>query len=193
MTLSKQEAEFGINMFDSLTPADEPEIEKLMEQGNTHHQATRIIFERRFQSTKHDLPAHPAIAGQPRSSSSINSNRSGAVLQIAQRRTGDYPNGHFQSWSGSYVEGQSKIYNGNKNPGYSRESYLENDNASLSSAGKSSHRSNQSRTSRLNTFQIKDTDIRTLTSMGFSRDQAISALRSNNNNVQMAANSLVLK
>ena len=40
--LSKQEEEYGINMYDSLTPADEPNIAEYMEQGFTREEAILI-------------------------------------------------------------------------------------------------------------------------------------------------------
>lgn len=48
LLLSEQEAEFGINMYDSLTPADDPEIEYLTSQGYSTDEAILIIFERRY-------------------------------------------------------------------------------------------------------------------------------------------------
>lgn len=46
--LSKQEEEFGINMYDSLTPADEPMIAEYMDQGFTREEAILIVFEEKF-------------------------------------------------------------------------------------------------------------------------------------------------
>jgi hypothetical protein len=48
MLLMQQEAEFGINMYDSLTPADEPEINALVAQGYTNDEAVKLIFDRRY-------------------------------------------------------------------------------------------------------------------------------------------------
>ena len=41
MLLSQQEAQFGINMYDSLTPADEPEIENLTNLGIKYNNNNR--------------------------------------------------------------------------------------------------------------------------------------------------------
>lgn len=49
--LSQQEAEFGTNMYQSLTPEDEPEIERLMRLGYTNEGAIRHLFESRFLHT----------------------------------------------------------------------------------------------------------------------------------------------
>lgn len=48
MLLMQQEAEFGINMYDSLTPADEPEINALIAQGYSNDDAVKMIFDRRY-------------------------------------------------------------------------------------------------------------------------------------------------
>lgn len=50
MIISQQESEFGINMYDSLTPADEPEIANLTSQGYTTDEAILMIFNRRYRS-----------------------------------------------------------------------------------------------------------------------------------------------
>jgi hypothetical protein len=52
MRLSQQEAEFGINMFDSLTPADDPEIQNLTSMGHSSEEAILIIFERRYKNSQ---------------------------------------------------------------------------------------------------------------------------------------------
>lgn len=48
MMLSEQEEKHGVNMFDSLRPADEPEIERLVALGYTLEQAVYALFEQKF-------------------------------------------------------------------------------------------------------------------------------------------------
>jgi hypothetical protein len=55
--LAQQEAEFGINMLDSLVPTDEAEIERLMAAGYTHEDAVLAIFQQRYQSNVNKLSA----------------------------------------------------------------------------------------------------------------------------------------
>lgn len=45
MLLSLQEAEYGKNMYDALTEADEPDIEDFMNQGFSREEAILILFE----------------------------------------------------------------------------------------------------------------------------------------------------
>lgn len=48
LKLSEQDAQYGTNMHDSLTAADEPEIEKLTRNGFQEHEALLEIFNRKF-------------------------------------------------------------------------------------------------------------------------------------------------
>lgn len=48
MIVTQQEREYGTNMYDSKTPADEPEIHSLMGQGYSYDEALLLIFERRY-------------------------------------------------------------------------------------------------------------------------------------------------
>ncbi len=45
-----QEAEFGVNMYDTITPADEPEISHLTSLGYTTEDAVLLIFQRSHRS-----------------------------------------------------------------------------------------------------------------------------------------------
>jgi hypothetical protein len=56
--ISKQEEEFGINMYDALTPDDEPVIQEYMIQGFTREESILIIFE-------HKVGKVSILAGQP--------------------------------------------------------------------------------------------------------------------------------
>jgi hypothetical protein len=49
LILSQQEQEFGTNMYQSLTPEDEPEIERLNSLGFSTEEAILKIFQKRFQ------------------------------------------------------------------------------------------------------------------------------------------------
>jgi hypothetical protein len=46
--LSKQEEEYGVNMYDSLTPSDEPVIAEYVDQGFTREEAILIIYEEKY-------------------------------------------------------------------------------------------------------------------------------------------------
>ena len=46
--LSQQESEYGVNMYDALTPADEPVIDEYVAQGFTREEAILIIFEEKY-------------------------------------------------------------------------------------------------------------------------------------------------
>jgi hypothetical protein len=48
MMLSEQESQYGVNMYDSLQPADEPEIQAMIAQGMTMEDAVMAIFDRKF-------------------------------------------------------------------------------------------------------------------------------------------------
>lgn len=48
MLLSEQEAQYGINMYDSLQASDEPEIQRYMAQGFSMEEAVYAIFDRKF-------------------------------------------------------------------------------------------------------------------------------------------------
>lgn len=54
MMLSEQEEKYGVNMFDSLRPSDEPEIERLVTIGYTLEQAVYALFEQKYMITKTD-------------------------------------------------------------------------------------------------------------------------------------------
>ena len=47
MLLSEQEAQYGVNMYDSLKPEDEPEIQSMMATGKTMEEAVLAIFNRK--------------------------------------------------------------------------------------------------------------------------------------------------
>lgn len=46
--LSEQEAKFRTNMFESLSPADAPMMDNLLQQGYHEDEAALIIFENKF-------------------------------------------------------------------------------------------------------------------------------------------------
>jgi hypothetical protein len=55
LILSQQEQQFGTNMYQSLTPSDEPEIERLNSLGFSTEEAILKIFQKRYQP---DLVVH---------------------------------------------------------------------------------------------------------------------------------------
>ena len=57
LLISQQEAEFGINMYDSLTPADQPEIDSLVASGYTTDDAIQMLFDRRYRSRPNNYGA----------------------------------------------------------------------------------------------------------------------------------------
>lgn len=67
--LSNQDSEYGVNMYDSLTPADEPVIEEYVEQGFTREEAILIIFEDKYgrvaSQPAHITPAMPSLHKGP--------------------------------------------------------------------------------------------------------------------------------
>lgn len=68
--LSQQEREFDINMYDSLTPADEPELLILQNMGHSREDAACLIFENRFKAR--NLPNSSAAASSSTSAMSTN-------------------------------------------------------------------------------------------------------------------------
>lgn len=46
--IAQQDAKFGTNMYDAIKPADEPEIERLINKGFTRKGAILLIFEERY-------------------------------------------------------------------------------------------------------------------------------------------------
>lgn len=46
--LAQQQAEFGIHMYDAVTPADGPEIRRLMSEGYTEDDAIQMLFDFRY-------------------------------------------------------------------------------------------------------------------------------------------------
>eukprot|EP01034_Spumella_vulgaris_P021844 gene21844-27915_t len=50
MIISEQEASYGINMYDSLTPADQPEIDAMVARGIDTDVAIRMVFDRRYRN-----------------------------------------------------------------------------------------------------------------------------------------------
>jgi hypothetical protein len=65
LLLSKQEADFGINMYDALRPSDEPEIQRLVDLGYTYEQAILHIYENRFAHLAPTPAPAPAPARTP--------------------------------------------------------------------------------------------------------------------------------
>lgn len=48
LLISQQEAQYGISMYDSLTPADQPEIDAMMARGYSNDEAIQVLFDRRY-------------------------------------------------------------------------------------------------------------------------------------------------
>jgi hypothetical protein len=61
LIVSQQEADYGINMYDALMPADEQQIEQLIRTGITLDEAILKVFESRFGKTKLDSSALGAV------------------------------------------------------------------------------------------------------------------------------------
>lgn len=64
--LSQQESEYGVNMYDALTPADEPVIDEYVAQGFTREESILIIFEEKYgkvaaQQRSAVTPAMPTV------------------------------------------------------------------------------------------------------------------------------------
>lgn len=60
LLISQQEAEFGVNMYDSITPADGPEVEQMIAMGYSEFEALQWIFDRRFRNGPGQLQAQQA-------------------------------------------------------------------------------------------------------------------------------------
>lgn len=96
MMLSEQEAQYGINMYDSLKPQDEPEIQTLIARGMTLEQAVYSIFERKFirqVQGQGQAPSPPApindsgsSSQQPIPSMAMNMNNMGQQQQGQQQQ-----------------------------------------------------------------------------------------------------------
>lgn len=85
MLLMQQEAEFGINMYDSLTPADEPEINALIAQGYTYDDAVKMIFDRRYRPYDPKLaPVHSSNHSARYPSDYYNNNDQGTTNSSLQ-------------------------------------------------------------------------------------------------------------
>lgn len=84
LLLSQQEAEFGVNMYDSLRPADERELQSLTGMGYTNEQAVLFIFEKRFPPRNStSQPPPPAYQQAPRIIEPEHGARSGAPQRQA--------------------------------------------------------------------------------------------------------------
>ena len=91
LLLSAQEDEFGINMYDSLTPADELVLHEYMSQGFTREEGALIIYEEKFGKTKFTrnssvIPAMPTLQPVHGNNSTVHtgtdrSGRSGLVYE----------------------------------------------------------------------------------------------------------------
>lgn len=57
--LNQQQAEFGVNMYEAMTPADSPEIQRLMEEGYSEEDAIQMIFDLRYRHRGGMLPRPP--------------------------------------------------------------------------------------------------------------------------------------
>lgn len=69
LLLSQQESEYGVNMYESLTPEDEPVIDDYLSQGFTREEAILIIFEEKYgkvtNQNPHITPAMPTLFKVP--------------------------------------------------------------------------------------------------------------------------------
>lgn len=93
LLLSSQEDEFGINMYDSMSPEDHITLEEYMSQGFTREEGALIIFEEKFGKTRFTrntevIPAMPTL--QP-----MHVHHSTGSLTDRSGRSGSYyPNGN---------------------------------------------------------------------------------------------------
>jgi Holliday junction resolvasome RuvABC DNA-binding subunit len=217
MLLLQQESEFGINMFDSLTPADEPEINALIAQGYTNDDAAKMIFDRRYRPydpklqpmstnqqtfypseyqtenhsvqygnesgyqenkinsfTKSPTSAHyPSSYGDSRQVHRGNNSRSGDYEQPDESNTSYYSRNMGRGPDMDMMPPSSR----QQQRGYPQE-------PSVSTMSRSTSRFN-------NRGQYKESDIKQLERMGFSREQASQALLESNNDVRRAADVLL--
>jgi hypothetical protein len=65
MMLSEQESQYGVNMYDSLQPEDEPEIQAMIAQGMSMEDAVLAIFDRKFIHPPVQYPGVPQYSQYP--------------------------------------------------------------------------------------------------------------------------------
>jgi hypothetical protein len=114
-----QEAEFGINMYDSIVPDDETAIEELQMQGFTREEAILLIFEEKFGKTsnqpKYITPAMPTLHSV--NISDTGSVRSGAesTVSTVKRR------GALAAEEPDFTTEEEELIEANMAKGYTRE------------------------------------------------------------------------
>jgi NACalpha-BTF3-like transcription factor len=193
MLMMQQEAEFGINMFDSLTPADEPEMNALIAQGYSNDEAVKLIFDRRYR------PYDPRL-GAPLNAIGGMSSLPPAYYPPPSSMPMSYPppQGHYPN---SYPAS-----NDNHSLQYSNDSYYEDRRRSGSHSDKRDSRGSgggskkklvkggsvsKSRSGDHQPQKVKSSDVKQLEKMGFSKQQAVQALLENNNDLHRAADVLL--
>lgn len=62
MIISQQEAEFGVNMYDAMTPADQDEIDRYVSLGYSKDDAILMVFESKGFVSKQSIPTIEEVA-----------------------------------------------------------------------------------------------------------------------------------
>lgn len=175
LLISQQEAQFGFNMYDVLTPADEPELQELTEQGKSRDNAILELFEKK--GFKVEVPTAEPMVAAP------------AELSHANSSTSQIGNFSRENSSTSTVDGTP-----NKSGKRGLFSRLFSSTASVTKVKGDEKKQGPEETEeerRLRrALKYKESDVKVLMGMGFSRDLSIQALVQSNNNLQKAISSL---
>ena len=186
MLLMQQEAEFGINMYDSLTPADEPEINSFLSQGYSYDEAVKMIFDRRY------LP-YTATATATATATTVSNNGyyepqeerrgPGHRRQLSRGGGSQYGSSNNINGNGNVQPGEDLPYGNNSQNGRS----LRRPPSQMAIGG--SGGSVSSSKSRQKRYRLSD--VKQLEKMGFTKEQAIQALMENDNDLHRAADVLL--
>eukprot|EP01038_Epipyxis_sp_PR26KG_P005568 gene5568-7691_t len=134
LLLSQQENEYGINMYDFLTPADEPEINRLAGLGYTTDEAILIIFERHYPPLPPiRLPPDNTTTNNNNNNNSVQNNRPISVSRPGAVHVPGSNSGYNSNHNNSSSQHSIPIYHSNSNDSGSPPSYNHNNNNSRSS------------------------------------------------------------
>jgi hypothetical protein len=193
MLMMQQEAEFGINMYDSLTPADEPEMNALIAQGYSNDEAVKLIFDRRYRPYDPRLGAPlSAIGGSslpptyyPHPSSSMPMSYPPPLHYPGSAYASTNDNHSLQYSNDSYYGEERRRSGSHSDKRESRGSGGSKKKLVKGSVSKS--RSGDQHQPQ----KVKASDVKQLEKMGFSKQQAVQALLENRNDLHRAADVLL--
>lgn len=176
LLLSTQESQYGMNMYDAMTAADEPEIQHLVAQGYSVDDAILIIFERR---------CPPMPVDETPGVSYYNSRG------VQERRTSaDSRDSHYSRQTSPY-ETTTRSQN-SMNSSFHKKSSFSRPSSFFSSRSSSAGNMERQEDRRIKReLKYKQSHVDRLMEMGFSKEQSIQALVQSNHNVEAAASMLI--